>query len=79
MKFSLITTLSLIGLAAAGPVQQKRAYISYYGLRRDGTPCSLRDESWQNCRPRAYAHDWSRGCEAVYQCRGDDYPPGPSS
>ncbi|KAH7159291.1 rapid alkalinization factor-domain-containing protein [Fusarium sp. MPI-SDFR-AT-0072] len=76
MKFSLITALSLISLAAAGPVAQNGGFISYDGLRRDGTPCSLRNESWQNCRPRAYANDWSRGCSPITRCR-DGYPPGP--
>ncbi|KAF5718832.1 rapid ALkalinization factor [Fusarium mundagurra] len=72
MKFSLITTLCL---ASFGTAQ----YISYRGLRKDGTNCDLRNESWKNCRPGAYANPWSRGCEAVFHCRGTDYPPGPDS
>ncbi|KAL7755534.1 hypothetical protein ACKLNR_014674 [Fusarium oxysporum f. sp. zingiberi] len=71
MKFSVITALSLVSFGAAAQ------YISYEGLRRDGTPCDLRTVSWQNCRPKAYANDWSRDCEAILHCRGNDYPPGP--
>ncbi|CAF3472800.1 unnamed protein product [Fusarium graminearum] len=75
MKFS-IAALSLVTLAAASPVQERTNYISYEGLKRDGTPCSLVTVSWQNCRPAAYANTWSRGCSPITRCR-DGYPPGP--
>ncbi|KAM0962725.1 hypothetical protein EV2_022548 [Malus domestica] len=44
-------------------------YISYGALRRNTIPCSRRGASYYNCRPRAPANPYRRGCSSITRCR----------
>ncbi|KAG8363850.1 hypothetical protein BUALT_Bualt19G0065300 [Buddleja alternifolia] len=46
-----------------------RRYISYGALQRNSVPCSRRGASYYNCRPRAQANPYRRGCSAITRCR----------
>ncbi|KAL6850536.1 hypothetical protein ACP4OV_021163 [Aristida adscensionis] len=51
-------------------LQGGSGYIGYDALRRDNVPCSQRGASYYNCQPGAEANPYSRGCNAITQCRG---------
>ncbi|RCV24081.1 hypothetical protein SEVIR_5G056001v4 [Setaria viridis] len=62
------------GMATGGSkrrvLQGGSGYIGYDALRRDNVPCSQRGASYYNCQPGAEANPYSRGCNAITQCRG---------
>ncbi|KAK6937401.1 Rapid ALkalinization Factor [Dillenia turbinata] len=44
-------------------------YVSYEALKRNYVPCSLRGQSYYNCRPGAVANPYARGCSTITRCR----------
>ncbi|XP_008813275.1 protein RALF-like 33 [Phoenix dactylifera] len=47
-----------------------KKYISYEALKRDVVPCSKPGVPYYNCRALPKASPYSRGCEAISECRG---------
>ncbi|KAL2941023.1 Protein RALF-like 33 [Bienertia sinuspersici] len=44
------------------------SFISYGVLNRNRVPCSRRGASYYNCRPRARANPYRRGCNVISRC-----------
>ncbi|KAL4322994.1 Protein RALF-like [Arachis hypogaea] len=39
-------------------------------MRRNGIPCSKKDNATKNCRPGPPANRYNRGCSPITRCRG---------
>ncbi|XP_054778450.1 protein RALF-like 4 [Prosopis cineraria] len=44
-------------------------YISYEALSANSIPCSLRGQSYYDCRSKMIVNPYRRGCSAITRCR----------
>ncbi|ERN11460.1 hypothetical protein AMTRI_Chr03g43720 [Amborella trichopoda] len=45
-----------------------RQYLSYRALLKNRVPCNHRGNSYYNCKPRARANPYRRGCSIITRC-----------